>query len=153
MAHVNQQVRDEFATRLGTVGGLTSVFSNRGADLYDDVMPAAVIETVDDQVSRESKGFIGEPALQKRVIDVSVVVVASGAMADIDDTLDALRVDIEEAIATDEDLGGIAQDVIHTGGSLRVGSDEEGANWYAFLTLTWQVHVWTELGDSETAVS
>ena len=152
MAHVNTQVREVFASRLAAVAGMTSVFSNRGADILDGHMPAAVIATERDEVVEDSGGYSGGPALEKREVDVAVTLVISGTDTDtIDDDVDGFRAKCEAAIAADADLGGLAFNVFHTGAELEMGTDEEGERWYAFLTMTWMVQVWTERGDPETA--
>lgn len=150
--HVNRQVRDEFRSRLLGISAIASATTNRGADLTDSDLPAAIVLTGTDEVSVESKPTATERALLRREIPVEVVVVADGDSETLDDDLDALRASAEAAIAADDDLGGLAQDVTHTGADLDMGTDEEGHRWYAFLTLGWTVVVWTREGDPETAL-
>ncbi|HSH45107.1 MAG TPA: hypothetical protein VK966_04595 [Longimicrobiales bacterium] len=143
--HVNRQVREAVKEALDGLTSLASVSTNRSTDLLDEHLPAAIIGTSSDEVAEESKG-----GHERRVILLAVTIAADGLAQGLDDDLDAIRAEIETALAGD--LGGLAMRVEHTGGELDMGTDEDGERWFAFLTLTWDVEVWTETGDPETAL-
>ncbi len=149
--HVNQQVREKVAAKLGGVTGLEAVFTNRGANLTDADLPAAMVLTSTDEVETASKTKGVEP-LEKRTIRTDVVLVASGSAEGVDDDLDALRLGVEQEMSTDDDLDGLAHRVTHTGAELDIGTDEDGENWYAFLVLSYEIEAWTERGTPETAI-
>lgn len=140
-----------FRERIATVQYIATVSTNRAADVLDGHLPAALIGTPTDAIEKATKPFKDSASLEKRLLDVTVALVVEGGSEGLDDELDELRVGVEEAIAVDDDLGGIAKAVNHTGGGLDVMVDEEGERWYAILTLTWQVEVWTERGNPEVA--
>lgn len=149
--HVNQQVRQEAASRLdGT--SLVAVSTNQGWNLDPDRLPAAIIGTRTDRVERSSKPWDGHEELERREVELTVEVVADGEKETLDDDLDGLRAEIESAIGADDDFGGLAGMVVHTGGTLTMATDEEGDRWFAFLVLAWEIEVWTERGDPEVAV-
>lgn len=144
--HVNQQVREAVKKRLDEIAAFPplSVFTNRTANLRDADLPAVVINTTSDEVSLETKD---EPPEERRVIDLTVVIVADGDVETLDDDLDDLRARVEQALA--DDLGGLAFHMEHTGAELDMGADEDGHRWYAFLALSWTVEVWTLKGQPE----
>lgn len=152
MAHIKKQVRDVFQTRLAALASIASAHTNRGPDLTDGDLPAAIIQTPDEDAQIATKGSSTTRALYSREVEVAVVIVAEGASDTLDDDLDALQADAEGAIEADEDLGGLAHQSDFIGSDLDMGTDEDGHRWYAFLTLTWRVEIWTEKGDPETAV-
>lgn len=150
MSHVNQQARDVVKSRLVALDVFGSVSSNRGADLVDSELPAAIVQTDRDAVEDASKAW-ADDGLESRKLELAVVIVADADEDGLDDTLDALRAQVEAAIGADDTLGGIAKRAEHTGGELDLGRIEDGERWYAFLALTWEVEMWTHKGDPETA--
>lgn len=144
--HVNQQVREAARERIAGIPTIPalSIFTNRSANLTDAELPAVVIGTGTDEV-----GVATKDGLERREITLTVVIVADGDAYDLDDGLDALRFEIEEAMAGD--LGGLATGIEHTGGELEMGTDEDGERWFAFYALSWRVEVWTEQGNPEVA--
>lgn len=152
MAHVDQQVRDEVASRITALSAFDRVATNIGDDLRDGDLPAAVVQTPGDTTEDASKGWAGAEPLEKRTIRLVVVLVADAGMDTVDDTLSALRAQVEAAVASDGTLDGIAKEVEHVSADLDVGTTEDGERWYAFLALEWEVEVWTHRGDPETAV-
>lgn len=152
VAHVNAQARGVFRDRLEALNRFATVETNLGPDLEDVALPAAVILTRTDGVEQASKPYAGAASLEKRMVTVIVVVIQEGWPIGLDDVADEDRAAIEAAIAVDEDLGGLAQRVQHTGADLDVGEAEDGARWYGFLSLSWEVEIWTHRGNPEVAV-
>lgn len=142
--HVNQQVREAIKAKLLNTGAFAMVATNRGANLEEVDLPAAIITTTSDDITTETKD---EPIPERRIIRVSVVIVADAAMEDLDDRMDDLRVEVEKALAGD--LDGIAFRVEHAGATLEVGTDEEGQHWFAFYALEWEVELWTRQGQPD----
>lgn len=152
MAHVNQQIRDAVAATLkANVAALVQVDTNRAPDLIDADLPAGIVSTLTDEVERWSKGTSVQGPTELRMIQLVVVVVANGESDTLDDDMDALRVAIEPLIGPA--LASIAREATHTGSELDMGSDEDGSEWYAFLSLSWMVEVVTPVGDPETVIT
>lgn len=151
MPHVNTQVRDVVETRLKEIKDFEDVDQNVGSNIEAQWLPAARILTPNDTVEAVTKTKGTEP-MDRRTIELNVVLVVSGAEAGLDTDLDALRVKVEGKLAQDDNLGGIAKRVTHTGAELDIGTDEDGEEWMAFLLLTWEVEVWTARGNPEVAL-
>lgn len=146
MSHVNTQLRAEVASRLTDLGIFGSVSTNRSNDLDLVDLPAAVITTPRDAVQKETKDVE-----EQRVVELVIVIVIDGEVTELDDALDAFRVQVEQELG-DGDLGGLAFELAHTGGEIDIAREEDGDRWFAFLTLEWEVVIWTARGDPETAL-
>lgn len=146
--HINQRIREAVRRRLeDEVDTLLSVFTNRGADLTEAPLPAAVILTSSDDVRTETGD---DPPSQQRTVQLAVVLVADGEDEHLDDDLDDLRAEVERVLAGD--LGGLAWYMEHTGSELDVQPSEAGDRWFAFYALSWTVVVWTDEGKPTEAL-
>lgn len=146
MSHVRTQIRDRIATLvtgLPTTG--SSVYKMRRYALDDSKLPALCVYTTD-----ESSGLItvGTRTL-RRVINAVVEVYAKGASATIHDTVDGICVSVEEAIAADFGLNGLAKSCVLTNTETDVNVD--GENGIASARLVYSVEYVTSIGDVETA--
>lgn len=146
MAHVRQQIRDRIATLMaGITGFSTSVYKMRRYALDDAKLPAIAIYTVDENSSLIT---IGSRTL-RRVINVGVEIVAKGASASIADTMDGYAVSVEEAIANDFTLNGLAKSCVLTNSTIDVNVDGEKAIGTARLVFA--AEYVTAINDVETA--
>jgi hypothetical protein len=150
--HVNRQVREEVESRLEGIGALEAISTNQGWNLRAERLPAAIIGTRSDEVENSAKMMPEVDRLQRRLLQLTVTVVLDGEKETLDDDADALRATIEARVEEDHDLGGLAGDVEHTGADMELGTDEEGRRWFAFLTMSWEIEVWTDAGNPEVAV-
>lgn len=146
MSHVRTQIRDRIATLvtgLPTTG--SSVYKMRRYALDDSKLPALCVYTTD-----ESSGLVtvGTRTL-RRVINAVVEVYAKGASATIHDTVDGICVSVEEAIAADFGLNGLAKSCVLT--STETDVNVEGENGIASARLVYSVEYVTSIGDVETA--
>lgn len=144
MDHVNKQIRDIVADAITGLGALQTVSTNRAEDLLHADLPAAVVGTGSDTVTRWNKGTKDTGPEELRTIALTVAVIVDGDNGALDDELDALRSNIEFAV--DFSLHDRVHEIRHTGGELDMASDEEGARWFAFMVLSWEVEVPTEVG-------
>jgi len=107
MSHVRQQIRDDIVT---TLTGLTTtgsnVFRSRIFPLEQTNLPALVIYSKSETSEYDT---IGLPRSVNRVLDVAVEAYVKG-VSNYDNTLDTIAVEVEEAIAADVTLGGLAKD-------------------------------------------
>jgi predicted regulator of amino acid metabolism with ACT domain len=146
MSHVRQQIRDRIAT---LVTGLpvtgSSVYKMRRYALDDSKLPAICVYTTDESSSLIT---VGSRTL-RRVINVMVEAFAKGASASIHDTIDSICVSIEEAIAADFALNGLAKSTILT--STETDIDVSGQNAIASARLVYAVEYVTAIGDVEAA--
>ena len=95
MSHARQQIREAvttLVTGLNSTGG--NVFQSRVYRIQQSELPALLIYTTDEEVSRSS--FSGGNELE-RVLGVRVEGFAQ-ATANLDDTLDTIQSEVEEAL-------------------------------------------------------
>ena len=145
MSHVRQQIRDRIAT---LVTGLpvtgSSVYKMRRYALDDSKLPAICVYTTDESSALIT---VGARTL-RRVINVMVEAFAKGSSTSIHDTIDGICVSIEEAIAADFALNGLAKSTVLT--STETDIDVTGQNAIASARLVYAVEYVTSIGDVET---
>lgn len=146
MAHVRQQIRDRIATVLaGITGFSSSVYKMRRYAIDDAKLPIIAVYTVDENSNLIT---IGSRTL-RRVINVGVEIVAKGASTSIADTIDGYAVSVEEAIANDFTINGLAKSCVLTGSTIDVNVDGEKAIGTARLVFA--AEYVTAINDVETA--
>lgn len=147
MSHVRQQIRDDIVT---TLTGLTTtgsnVFRSRIFPLEDTSLPALCIYTKSEVSEYDT---IGLPRSVNRVLDVAVEAYVKG-VSNYDNTLDTIAVEVEEAIAADVTLGGLAKDAQITAFEADFAGDGEQPVAVGRFTIT--VEYRTVENDVETAV-
>lgn len=146
MAHVRQQIRDQIVT---TLTGLTTtgsnVFRSRIFPLEQTKLPALCIFTKSEAIEFDT---IGLPRSINRVLDVGVEAYVIGT-ANYDNSLDTIAVQVEEAIAADVTLGGLAKDAQVTAFEADFSGDGEQPVAVGRFTVT--VEYRTAENDVETA--
>lgn len=146
MAHVRKQIRDYFATALASGVPLVSrrVFPTRIFPLDGDKLPCIAVYAVG-----EASGFqtMGRLTLMR---DLSVSVEAYiKARNTFDDDVDAIAVQIEQAIAADTTLGGVAKYAVLASTEIEFSPEAERPVGVARLTFT--VRYVTSIEDASTA--
>ena len=146
MAHVRKLIRDHITT---TLTGLTTtgsnVFQTRFFPLEDTKLPALCIYTKSEDTEYSTMTV---PRTQMRVLEVSVEAYVKGT-ANLDNTLDTIAVEVEEAIAADITLGGVAKDAQITAFEADFAGDGEQPVAVGRFTIT--VEYRTVENDVETA--
>jgi hypothetical protein len=146
MSHVRQQIRDDIVT---TLTGLTTtgsnVFRSRIFPLEETNLPALCIYTKSEASEYDT---IGLPRSVNRVLDVAVEAYVKG-VSNYDNTLDTIAVEVEEAIAADITLGGLAKDAQITAFEADFAGDGEQPVAVGRFTVT--VEYRTVENDVETA--
>ena len=147
MSHVRQQIRDDIVT---TLTGLTTtgsnVFRSRIFPLEQTNLPALCIYTKSETSEYDT---IGLPRSVNRILDVAVEAYVKG-VSNYDNTLDTIAVEVEEAIAADVTLGGVAKDAQITAFEADFAGDGEQPVAVGRFTIT--VEYRTVENDVETAV-
>ena len=147
MSHVRQQIRDDIVT---TLTGLTTtgsnVFRSRIFPLEQTKLPALCIYSKSEASEYDT---IGLPRSVNRVLDVAVEAYVKG-VSNYDNTLDTIAVEVEEAIAADVTLGGLAKDAQITAFEADFAGDGEQPVAVGRFTVT--VEYRTVENDVETAV-
>lgn len=146
MAHVRKQIRDRVATLvtgLPTTGA--NVYKMRRYALDDAKLPAICVYTMDESSSLIT---IGSRTLN-RTINVAVQAFAVGSSTAISDTIDSICVEVEEAIAADFQLNGLAKSCVLTESQIDISV--EGEKSVGNVSLIYSVDYVTSITDVETA--
>ena len=146
MTHVRQQIRDDIVTTLtGLATTGSNVFRSRIFPLEETNLPALCIYTKSETSEYDT---IGLPRSVNRVLDVAVEAYVKG-VSNYDNTLDTIAVQMEEAIAADITLGGLAKDAQITAFEADFAGDGEQPVAVGRFTVT--VEYRTVENDVETA--
>lgn len=130
--HIRQQIREYFGT---TLTGLTTtgsnVYESRVYPLETAKLPALVIYT---------KSETSEPIVigTDRVMSRDLLVVVEGyckTTTNFDDTIDTISKEVEEAIAADRTLGGLAKDTYIESTEIEYTGEGEQPVGYVMLTF------------------
>ena len=146
MAHIRKQIRDRVASALTTGASLAQrrVYASRVYPLTESQLPAIAVYS-----ASESSGLqtIGVRTLMRELsLNVEVYVRVNEKF---DDDIDALCVQIEEAIAADFTLNGLVKETILT--STEIDFDGEAERPVGVARLTYTIRYVTTIGDVETA--
>lgn len=105
--HVRKQIRGAVAAALANLPTIGDrVFPGRAYDLGEDEMPGVIITTATRDAGERSGvdldgGSIGGPVTLARMVPVSVIGFDKGE--DVEDRLDDIAVEVEQAIAAAQD--------------------------------------------------
>lgn len=147
MAHVRKSIRDNIAT---TLTGLTTTGSNvymtRTFPLGAGKLPGLCVYTRSELVATNT---LQPPRTQSRSLEVMTEAYVKGTSG-VDDTLDAIALEVEEALTADLTRGGYARDTRMT--SFEVDYDGEGDQTIGVARFTIAVDYVTLENDIETAV-
>jgi hypothetical protein len=146
MAHVRQQIRDRMQSVL--LAGVTStsgrVYTSRVYALSQLALPSVTISFDSERSSLITMG------LRTMDRDVNIVVdVYASATSDLDDALDDICVEVEESIAGDFTMNGLAKSCILTSTDLSLTGGSDTPIGVARLNYT--VSYITSISDVETA--
>tara|TARA_R100001460_G_scaffold24860_1_gene49978 strand:+ start:355 stop:801 length:447 start_codon:yes stop_codon:yes gene_type:complete len=136
--HVRQQIRE----RVGTVlTGLTTtasrVYESRVYPLQDSELPALLIYTK----TEESEPLVmSSDRVMERELSIAIECYAK-ANSNFDDTIDTICKEVEEAIAVDTTLNGLAKDIYIESTDIEFNADGESPVGYATLTFLTTYHV------------
>ena len=146
MAHVRKQIRDRMATTISTGATLVSsrVYTTRVYPLTEANLPAITVYTGSEVSSRLNMGL--NDLNRSLTVDVDIYVRATSTF---DDDVDAIAVQVEEAIAGDFTVNGLAKEAVLTGTDIQFSGDAEQP--VGIAKLTYSVRYITALNDVETA--
>jgi hypothetical protein len=122
MSHVRKQIRDRVVvdlTNLATTG--TKVFQTRFYPLATAKLPGLAVYTNSETVEAST---VTRPRTMVRVVEVVVEGYAQ-AKTGLDDTMDQIGVEVEEAIAADSTLNGLVKDIKLVSVEVDYGADGE----------------------------
>ena len=147
MSHVRQQIREYFGTNLtGLTTTGSNVFESRVYPLDNTRLPALLIYT---------KSEASEPIVigTDRVMSRELAVVVEGyvkSTTNFDDTIDTISKEVEEAIAADRTLGGLAKDTYIE--STEITFNAEGEKPMGYVSLTFISNYYVKEKNPDVAV-
>lgn len=146
MAHVRKQIRDRIASTLTSGVSLVSnrVYASRVYPLTEAKLPAITVYTGAEISNRLNMGL--SDLNRSLSVEVDIYVRATGTF---DDDVDAIAVQVEEAIAGDFTVNSLAKEAVLTGTDIQFSGDAEQPIGIAKLTFT--VRYVTALTDVEAA--
>lgn len=147
MSHVRKQIRSYFETQLTGLASIGSnIFESRIYPLVQAKLPALIVYTSSEDVEEVS---FSSSVSQERKLTVTVEGYVR-ALANFDDSLDQIAVEVEEAILDDRTLGGLSKDCQLTGISTQFSG--EGEQPVGTIVLSFEVTYRTQSGQPETAI-
>jgi len=146
MAHVRQQIRDRIVSVLKSNALLVRrrVFSSRVYALTEKDLPAITVYTGSEASALQTIGL----KTSARVVSVEVDIYVR-ATNNFDNDVDAIAVQIEEAIANDFTVNGLAKSAVLSGTDINFSGEAEQPIGSA--KLTFDVRYDTAINDVETA--
>ena len=146
MAHVRQQIRDRIVSVLKSNASLVKrrVFSSRVYALTEKDLPAITVYTGSEASALQTIGL----KTSARVVSVEVDIYVR-ATNNFDNDVDAIAVQIEEAIANDFNVNGLAKSAVLASSEINFSGEAEQPIGSA--KLTFDVRYDTAINDVETA--
>ena len=150
MSHVRKQIRDQFVTLLPAGVTLVSsrVFATRVYPLTQAKLPAITVTAGAETSGLMTMGATMGVKSLDRTVEITVSIYEN-ATASLDSAVDAIAVQVEEAIGADFTLGGIAKESVLTSTSIDFSGETEQP--VGIATMTFAVRYVTSLTDVETA--
>ena len=145
--HVRQQIREYFGTALtGLATTGTNVYESRVYTLQDNTLPSLVIYTKSET---SEPIVIGVDRVMSRELAV-VVEAYCKATSNFDDTIDTISKEVEEAIAADRTLDGLAKDCYLE--STEIEFNGEGEKPLGYVSLTFLTNYYVQETNPDVAV-
>lgn len=149
MSHLRTQIRSAVVTALTNLSSTgTRVYSGRVDPLAADASASLLVDVGEEQIETVSIGGSRNRILDRRleVIIRAGVKAGSGYL----DTLDQIALEVEQALAANQSLGGVAKYVQPTGIEAPE-LDGQGEKTVAFLTMRFSVAYMAALNAPQTA--
>ena len=146
MAHVRKQIRDKVASILKSNVGLVKrrVYTTRVHPLNDTNLPAISVYTGSETSQRMNLGVTD--VIRELALEIDVYVRETSKF---DDDVDAIAVQVEEAMAGNFTLDGLAKFVVLT--STQIQFDGDADQILGIAKLTYSIRYVTAINDVETA--
>lgn len=146
MAHLRKQIRDKVTTRvtgLATTGA--RVYQTRFYPMQASALPGLLVYTLREISEPET---MTRPRKYIRTVDFMIEGMAKGTSG-LDNTLDQIAVEVEEAILSAPTFDGLAKETILTGTEIDYNSD--GEQPVGSIRMTFSVRYRTSETDVESA--
>jgi len=146
MAHVRKQIRDRVAAVLSSNVSLVNdrVYTTRVHPFNDTNLPAISVYTGSESSERLNAGVTD--LFRELTLDIDIYVRETSSF---DDDVDAISVQVEEAIANDFTINGLAKFAVLT--STEIQFDGDADQILGIAKLTYAIRYVTAINDVETA--
>jgi hypothetical protein len=146
--HIRQAIREAIATAItGLAATGSRVFQSRAYAVAASELPCLLVYTLAEDVT---KPVFCHPGEVNRLIQVSIDGIKT-ATEDLDDDLDNIAAQVEQALALDFTLGGLAKDLQLVRTELQIqGGDSPKP--MGIIRMTWAIRVATLEGIPGTAL-
>ncbi len=146
MAHVRQQIRERIVSVLNSGVTLVSnrVYGSRVYSLTEADLPAVIVYAGSETSALQTMGL----KTSARVVSIEVDAYVRGT-SNFDNDVDAIAVQIEEAIANDFNVNGLAKSAVLANTEINFSGEAEQPIGSA--KLTFDVRYDTAINDVETA--
>ncbi len=146
MAHVRKQIRDRVAEKIKSDVSLVkrNVFTTRVHPLNDTNLPAISVYTGSETSERMNAGVTD--IIRELTLDVDIYVRETSKF---DDDVDAIAVQVEESLAGDFTINGLAKFSVLT--STEIQFDGDADQILGIAKLTYSIRYVTAIGDVELA--
>lgn len=142
--HIRRQIRDRaisMLTGLPTTGA--NVFASRVHPLEPARLPAICIYTLSEESSLMNMGSVRH---LQRNLDL-IVECVTAIVDELDDTLDAMAVEVETVMAADQSIGGLTYDAVLTSTRIALHPQRESERPTGSAILTYRVTYRTRASD------
>lgn len=147
MAHVRKTIREYFGTNLtGLATTGSNVYESRVYTLQENTLPSLIVYTKSES---SEPVVIGTDRLMSRELQV-IVEGYCKLTANFDDLIDQISLEVEEAIAADRTLGGLAKDTYLE--STEIDFTGEGDKPVGFVTLSYLTNYYVKETNPDIAV-
>lgn len=148
MAHVRKQIRDAVITAVtGLTTTASNVFATRVYPLASAKLPGLCVYTAGEDADLE---IMGSNRTLMRSLEVIIEAYAQGTTT-VDDTLDTISKEIEEALAADAGVDALVKDIYLTRTDIDLDGGE-GEKVTGAARLTFRAVYRTAENDVETAI-
>lgn len=147
MSHLRKQIRDSIITAVtGLATTSTRVYASRVYPLAADKLPGLCVYTNAETIEMAT---LNKPRVQTRTLEVTIEAYAL-AISGLDDTLDQICLEVEEALDVDVTRGGKAKDTQVT--SIETDFSGDGEKPAGIARITVSVMYQCRENDLETAL-
>jgi len=147
MAHIRKQVRGAavtLLTGLATTG--SNVFPTRLYPIAEGKLPCLLVYTNSESAEVVT---LTRPRLMQRDLELVVEGLTKDTTS-IDDALDQIALEVEEAIGSDQTLGGLGKDIVLSSSEVEISA--EGDQPVGSVRLTYLVRYMAKEDDLEVAL-
>lgn len=125
MPHVRTQIRDAIETALSSLVVTQTVFIERKLRVSASDFPAVAVEMSGDETEADMT-VMGSPFVVETSQAVMIEFHANGPDGKaVSETIDAMQLEVEAALAADLTLGGILENLVPVGSQVEYSTDQD----------------------------